>query len=404
MVLRVRWLIGFLVVSLFLVVISLTGADAAVTAPQITVLAPPITDGVKMPIRMVFDAKGYLLVADPRVGGVSVYNGQGSLQQVVNVQGVITGLAVDSKGNLLVAKGRSVVIMDRAGAERGALGSGAGQFGRASGIAVDAAGFVYVVDNQLSNVKVFTAAGAFVKTIGAKGSGNGQFNAPTGIAYESASNQIAVADTGNGRIQFFSAGGNFDYTKTIGSFGTAQLQFRTPVGIAFEYAAGGGVSRMYVVDTYQNNVQILDPAGTGRYLATIGASGFASGELMIPVDVAFDKLTYSLLVANNSGMIARFGIDGGSAQAAAVSQVQIDPVPYRISSSTVTISGTVAAGANVVVKTTSSSLPLPVTYTSASTWKCNVSGLAQGVNTIMVNAVGASGVVEKHAVGVIYWP
>ncbi len=402
---NVSKLVGCTVISLFLVVISLANDSTAATAPIVTVLTPPITSNVGSPLRIAFDSKGDFFVADPRVGGVSKFSSQGQSLEVIKIQGVAYGVALDGKGNLLVGKGDVVAVLDGSGNQIHLLGSGVGQFKKSSGIAVDAAGFVYVADSKDNDVKVFTSTGSFVKAIGTPGDGNGQFNMPTGVAYEKSSNQIAVTDTANGRVQFFNAGGNFEYVKTIGSFGVGQLQFRTPVGVTFEYAANGAVARMYVVDTYQNNIQVIDPAGAGTYLSSIGASGFSSGDLMIPLDVVFDKTSRRLLVANGSGQITQYGIDGGNVQVVDAPKVLgVDPVPHRVNSSSIIISGTVDGNYNVVVKSKNSPAPLQVVYTSANTWKCNVSGLARGNNTITIKAVDTNGVIAKHAVGVIYAP
>lgn len=402
---NVSKLVGYTVITLFLAVISLTNDSAAATAPLVTVLTPPITSNVGSPLRIAFDSKGDFFVADPRMGGVSKFSNQGQSLEVIKIQGPAYGVALESKGSLLVGKGDAVAVLDGSGNEIHMLGSGAGQFKKTSGIAVDAADFVYVADSKDNNVKVFTSAGSFVKAIGTPGDGNGQFNMPTGVTYERTSNQIAVTDTANGRVQFFNAGGNFEYVKTIGSFGVGQLRFRTPVGVTFEYATNGEVARMYVVDTYQNNIQVIDPAGAGTYLSTIGASGFSSGDLMVPLDVAFDQVNRRLLVVNGSGQITQYGIDGGNTQAVDAPKVLgVDPIPHRVNNSSITISGTVDGRYNVEVKTKNNSAPLQVVYTSANTWKCNVSGLTRGSNTISIKAVDANGVLAKHAVGVIYTP
>ena len=70
----------------------------------------------------------------------------------------------------------------------------------ANGIAVDAAGSIYVVDSLDNCVQVFTAAGDYSFRFGSAGSSPGQFSMPAGIAYEKIANQLAVADTLNGRV------------------------------------------------------------------------------------------------------------------------------------------------------------------------------------------------------------
>lgn len=397
--------LGKVVIPLVVLLGSIANVSFAVTAPAVTILTPPVTENVGTPLRVVFDSKGEFLVCDPRVGGVSRFDTHGKLIKVLKTQAPPQGIAFNDKGNLLVSQGDSVVVLDQNGEELGRLGSGVGQFKKANGIAVDAAGFVYVVDSLDNNVKVFTAAGQFVRAIGAKGAGAGQFSMPTGIAYEKSGNEIAVADTLNGRVQFFSATGNFDFIKSIGSFGTKPLQFRSPVGVAFEYGVAGSLNRMYVVDTYQNNVQVIDPAGDGKFLAYIGNSGLANGQLMIPVDVAFDQASRRIFVANGSGYISMYGIDGGMNPAEyTIQTLGVDPVSHKVGTANITIRGTVESHAGVVVTTNTAAVAAPVVYTSATTWKCNVSGLAAGTNELTVAATYSNGTVAKHAVGIVYVP
>ena len=64
-------------------------------------------------------------------------------------------------------------------------------------------GNIYVMDNQLDGMKVYTSGGVFFGQLGSYGSGNGQFgNGPRGIAH-SASGTIYVCDTPNNRIEVF---------------------------------------------------------------------------------------------------------------------------------------------------------------------------------------------------------
>jgi len=375
------------------------------TAPQVTVLSPPVTKHVRSPLRISLDARGDYLVSDPRAGGVSRFTPTGQLVEALKTEAPPQGVALDDKGNLLVSQGDSVAILDQSGRELGRLGSGAGQFGKANGIAVDAAGFVYVADSLANNVKVFNSAGEFVQAIGGKGTGAGQFSLPTGVAYEKSANQIAVADTQNGRVQFFSAAGNFDFVKSIGSLGAGQLQFKTPVGVAFEYSAAGALSRMYVADTSLNTVQVIDPVESGRFLAYIGNDGLANGQLTLPMDVAFDQVNRRVIVVNGNGNLIMYGIDGGLNPAAyAPPALLIDPVTATVGSASVTISGTVEPNAAVVVTTRRPAVAAPVVYTSASTWKCSVRSLPLGKNVLTVTATDAKGRAARHSVGITYTP
>lgn len=70
-------------------------------------------------------------------------------------------------------------------------------------IAIDAKGRVLVSDGQANNIKVFDAAGKFLKTIGKAGQGPGDFNYPSDI--EIANGRLYVRELMNGRISIFDA-------------------------------------------------------------------------------------------------------------------------------------------------------------------------------------------------------
>ena len=99
---------------------------------------------------------------------------------------------------------------------------GDGVFSYPKGIAVDAAGDVYVADNWNNDVQKFTADGAFLLRWGGAGTGDAQFDSPEKIAVDEDGN-VYVVDGGNNRIQKFSPGGLF--IMKWGSEGTGTAGF-----------------------------------------------------------------------------------------------------------------------------------------------------------------------------------
>ena len=79
-----------------------------------------------------------------------------------------------------------------------------GAFARPPGIAVDAAGNVYVVDSENNRVQVFAPNGRFLAKWGTRGDGPGEFSQPTAIAI-GCEGDAYVADTNNNRVQRFDA-------------------------------------------------------------------------------------------------------------------------------------------------------------------------------------------------------
>jgi sugar lactone lactonase YvrE len=89
------------------------------------------------------------------------------------------------------------------------------------GIAVDSVGNVYVLDNDsgssppVGSVRKFTNLGAFITEWGSPGSANGQFAMPNGVAVDAAGN-VFVADGTNRRIQRFDSSGVFQVAWAVG--------------------------------------------------------------------------------------------------------------------------------------------------------------------------------------------
>lgn len=392
-----------------ILVISLNSVILAATSPIVTVLKP-ITQGLRSPVRMAQDAAGNSFVADTRNGGVIKFNPYGVPVQTIPTAGVPQGIAIAQDGKLLVSQGAFVAILNVDGSEAGRL---SGQFKYSNGIAVDdVTGFIYVTDSSAHEVQVYTASGAFSRRFGSRGTLAGQFSMPTGIAFEKTSRQLVVADTLNSRIQFFDVNGV--YVKSIGVTGSGPMKFASPQGVAFEYSKDPipVLSRMYVVDTFQGNVQVIDPAGAGTALYItgtnplnnyIGSYGNANGQLMVPTDVAFDRQNSRLLVVNGFGNITAFGIDGGSNPVDKTPPtLAIDPVLANVSTANLTVTGTVAAGASLVVSVSTSAVAGPVVFTSSTTWKCDITGLAGGDNVITATATNAAGISASQSVAVKY--
>ncbi len=371
-------------------------ANAAV-APLVTTLSS-ITEGVSTPVRAALDQLGNFYVTDPRGGGVLKYNNAGRLQRKFPVANPL-GIAVTLNGELLVSQGSSVAVINQ---NSGTITSNFGSFTKANGIAVDSSGFIYVTDSVNNCVQVFTAAHAPAVTgmaatgkpsnsFGTTGRLNGQFLQPTGISFEKISNQLAVADTRNGRVQFFSTSGV--YQKSIGSFGVGPLRFTSPQAITFEYSDDDRtLSRIYVVDSFQSNVQVID-ATTMVFSRYIGSYGLTGGKLFTPGDVIldrFDTLNKRLLISNGTGALTLFGIDtGGIATPSTGPALTVGSLPLATNLLMLTITGTTESGATVTVNGAAATV-------SGSSWSKTVT-LSEGINLITVIAVNAKGSTVKTA-------
>lgn len=402
-----RKLFAALVVSLFVVVISLPGIISAAYAPPVIATQKPVTEGMVAPVRIAMDKYGNYYMTDPLSKGVLKYNLYGKLIKKINVPGVPLGIAVASNDNIIVTQGKYASILDPNGVEIVKLGSGVGQFIKANGVTVDKYDKIYVTDGLGNNVQVFDLSGAPLGSFGGFGTGNGLFHNPSAIAYEKAFDQIAVADTLNGRIQFFKAT-DYSYVKTIGTLAYTALGFISPEGIAFDYTndAIPLLKRMYVVDTWANYIQVIDPA-TPTFLSNIGSFGNAEGQLQTPSDLVFDSInsTGRLLVVNGAGNLQIYGVDGGLSPSDAIPpQLTINTVPNNTNNPDMTISGTVEAGA-VVKVTIDTAANVGAVTVATTTWSCPITGLIPGIdNTITVTATDAALNTSSKSVTVVYTP
>ena len=132
-------------------------------------------------------------------------------------------------------------------------GSGDGELDGPSGMAFDAQDNLYIVDSGNNRVQKFTKDGAFLSRWGTGGSGEGQLNMPWGIAID-AKGDVYIADWRNDRIQKFTPDGKF--LKQFGESGSGEGQLNRPTGVAVDK---DGV--VYVADWLNNRLQVFGPDG-----------------------------------------------------------------------------------------------------------------------------------------------
>jgi Mg-chelatase subunit ChlD/DNA-binding beta-propeller fold protein YncE len=178
----------------------------------------------------------------------------------VLVWGTVTLLFVTAPAQ--AQTGQAYVLRDQWAADSGLDVTG---FVRdPSGIAVSQDGTAYVVDAIRGRVHVFRD-GAFIDSWGEAGAEAGQLGWPHGIALLP-DGRIAVADTGNRRIQLFDAQG----TPTEAWSG---------VGVPWDVAVDPD-GNLLVSDHAGHRLVLLD--SDGRWMGSLGSRGEAWGELEAP--------------------------------------------------------------------------------------------------------------------------
>lgn len=210
-----------------------------------------------------------------------------------------TGVAVDAAGTIYLADGGDHTVRKiTASGVVTTLAGGSGQGGSADGtgtaarfvypyaIAVDAAGNVYVTDIGNHNIRKITAGGVtttLAGTTGVAGSVDGtgttaQFNLPQGITVD-ASGNVYVSDTNNSTIRKISTTGAVTtFAGVAGQTGGAD-----GVGAAarFNYPFGLSIDtsgNIYAADFGSSTIRKITAAGTVTTLAgSAGLSGSADG-------------------------------------------------------------------------------------------------------------------------------
>lgn len=97
-------------------------------------------------------------------------------------------------------------------------GTGPDLFGDVGAVEVDAAGRIWVLEDQAQEIRVFDRDGRYVRTVGRKGGGPGEFAGATGLVRDPVG-RMWVYDGQNNRISVIDTAGNFVTShRAIGSF------------------------------------------------------------------------------------------------------------------------------------------------------------------------------------------
>src|SRR5439155_5883794 len=317
-------------------------------------------------------------------------------------------VTVDSAGNIYVADGGNQMIrkatpvgtdwvVTTLAGLGGNYGSAEGQemearFPGPSGVAVDAAGSVYVADQVNYTIRKITSAGEVTTLAGLAGHGgsaNGtnsaaRFNGPSGVAVDSAGN-VYVADAGNNTIRRIGpVGTNWVVTTLagqadpLGNGGSADgigsaARFFYPKGVAVD-----NDGNVYVADALNGTIRKVTPAGlvstpAGRagFYGSADGTGTAA-RFYFPSGVAVDsatnlyvadtlnhtirKMTPARVVTTLAGMAGIVGSADGTGTAArfyAPTGVAVDSAGkvYVVDTYNNTIRKLTAVGTNWVVTT-----------------------------------------------------
>ncbi len=167
------------------------------------------------PIGMAFAPDGSLWVTDVSdpFHRVEQFDRQGALLRTIGTAGQLNfpnGVAVSAAGDLYVTDSNNgrLLVMDGQGRPLASIGRGTGEgmLGLPRGVAVDDAGRLYVVDTTGQTVHRYLTRPdgkpepKFLDDLGSPGAGDGQFQYPNDVAVDTRGH-VFIADRENNRVQ-----------------------------------------------------------------------------------------------------------------------------------------------------------------------------------------------------------
>ena len=151
-----------------------------------------------------------------------------------------------------------------------------------AGVAMAANGNVYIVDAMANQIKMFTAEGTFLKTIGSPGEGPGEFSRPYAF-FTDGTTYLYVQDNNNTETERFLLDGTFVDKHTMSELGLRQPNL---VGVL---APSKLVYAQSVRGTYGLDITIVDTSKDWEVSSTFVYSNWAPGDLSqsmaIPAEV-----------------------------------------------------------------------------------------------------------------------
>ncbi len=294
------------------------------------------TQAIDYPYSVAPDGKGGFYVADPiqsRVyrigadgrlsvvaGGISVgFSGDGGPAASARLNQP-TGVAVDAAGDLYIADSNNFRIrkVTPAGVITTVAGNGEIGYLHPCRVAVDAAGNLYIVESlrvrkMTPDGRITTVAGAYWGTSGDGGPAiSATLNHPSGIAVDKAGN-IYIAEswgqrirkvTPDGVITTFAGNGRKGSTGDGGPATSACLFY--PEDIAIDPAGN-----LLIADSYNQRIRSVTPAGVITTVAGNGTKGFSgdggpasSASLSIPSGIGVDS-SGNLYIADTGNVRVR---------------------------------------------------------------------------------------------------
>jgi DNA-binding beta-propeller fold protein YncE len=245
---------------------------------QLTATLAPSSGGeLRQPMAIATDG-GRIFVANSLAGEIVVLDTAGNVERIIKLETPPAGdtprpigLAVSGAGHIVVsdANNHRLLILNNDGTQIGAFGTGTRSGGTQglnipAGIALDAEGYIYVVDTLNGRVVKLSPAGEFVRDYANLADTAGSLARPKGVAVDGAG-QVFVSDGLQAAIEVFAQDGS--YLGVIGRRDAANPAagsiFDAPSGLTFDG------ERLVVTDAVLGLI-VLEPAIAGTATGEAG--------------------------------------------------------------------------------------------------------------------------------------
>ena len=247
---------------------------------------------------------------------------------LVIVSNAATPAATSNTATLTVTHTLSLIAGELGGAGHADGTGAAATFYTPTNVTSDSSGNIYVADQTNQIIRVITPAGVVTTlagTPGVAGSTNGTgaaalFKGPNELAVD-ASGNVYVADTGNDTIRKITSGGVVTtYAGTAGVSGSRNSPgalFNAPRGVAVYQPSIPGPVTLFVADTGNNTIRMIDSSGNvTTFAGTAGVSGAtdatgAAASFSEPEGLVVDPATGNIYLADTLNVTIRRITSGG---------------------------------------------------------------------------------------------
>jgi len=340
-------------------------APTRTTSSELTVEQQTMLAGVYFPTSMAFDSASNLYITEAyssRVRkvtpsgiatfvagtGTPGFSGDGGPAAAAQLRNPFD-IAIDAAGNLYIADAGNSRI--RRVTTNGIISTVAGngdpgfsgdrgpavraQLNNPRGIALDAAGNVYIADTGNGRIRKVSTKGEIATIAGTSGNGlpanlgdggpaiEARLRTPYGLAADAAGN-VYFSDMGAGRVRKIAADGKITTVAGTGTRGfsgdggpATAAQLNSPLGVALDSAGN-----LYISDAASFRVRQVSPEGTISTIAGIGTRG-SRGDGDSATSAQLDSPLRAAIGPSNNLYV----VDPGAQRIRVVSQGQIGAVP-----------------------------------------------------------------------------